>query len=409
MKRLLRCLAILGAGGALCLALLPWPTSGAPAGPPIRIGGTLALTGPLGSTAIVHKIAAEIYLEQLNKRNGLLGRPVEYILLDDQSKPEVTRTLYERLITVDKVDLIIGAHATAGNLAAMAVAQKYGKLFLASTMLIDPRRQTYDMYFPTQAMGPEPQATMPGSVLDALVSTGRPPKTIAVVASKFPSVHFVSIGAKEVMQKRGFTIVLDLEYEFGNRDFGAIAARVKEANPDFLWVGGVGVDLVLLAEALKKLDYTPKGQFMLFPAPAPMAQSPDTKYAMAMSVFEEHPPFTDSPVVAEFVKLYHERAAKAGLTYTQVDHQSALGYAIWEILEAAVTATKSLDDKVLARWLKTNTVNTIIGRERFGCLNNSTCEDLVKVKQVQGGRWVTVWPKQWTAPGVSLIYPSPSP
>ena len=68
MKRLLRCLAILGAGGALCLALLPWPTSGAPAGPPIRIGGTLALTGPLGSTAIVHKIAAEIYLEQLNKR-----------------------------------------------------------------------------------------------------------------------------------------------------------------------------------------------------------------------------------------------------------------------------------------------------------------------------------------------------
>ena len=64
---------------------------------------------------------------------------------------------------------------------------------------------------------------------------------------------------------------------------------------------------------------------------------------------------------------------------------------------------------MLARWLKTNTVNTIIGRERFGCLNNSTCEDLVKVKQVQGGRWVTVWPKQWTAPGVSLIYPSPSP
>src|SRR5256712_10819070 len=138
MKRLLRCLAILGAGGPLCLALLPWPTSGAPAGPPIRIGGTLALTGPLGSTAIVHKIAAEIYLEQLNKRNGPLGRPVEYILLDDQSKPEVTRTLYERLITVDKVDLIISAHATPGNLAAMAEAPKYGQPLPAHALRIDP-------------------------------------------------------------------------------------------------------------------------------------------------------------------------------------------------------------------------------------------------------------------------------
>jgi branched-chain amino acid transport system substrate-binding protein len=406
MRRPIRSLAILLAGCVLPAALA-WPTFGAPSAPPIRICGALALTGPLGSTAIVHKIAAEIYLEQLNKRNGLLGRPVEYILLDDQSKPEVTRTLYERLITVDKVDLIMGAHGTAANLAAMAVAQRYGKLFLASTMLIDPRRQSYDMYFPTQAMGAEPQTTMPSAVLDALASTGRPPKTVAVVASKFPSVHFVSIGAKDVMQKRGLTIVLDLEYDFGNRDFGAIAARVKEANPDFLWVGGVGVDGLLLAEALRKLDYTPKGQFTLFPAPAPMTQSPDTKYALAMSVFEEHPPFTDNPVVAEFVRLYHERATKAGLTYTQVDHQSALGYAIWEILEAAVTATKSLDDKALAQWIKTNPVNTIIGRQRFGCLNNSTCDDLFKVKQVQRGRWVTIWPKQWTAPGAALIYPSP--
>lgn len=84
-----------------------------------------------------------------------------------------------------------------------------------------------------------------------------------------------------------------------------------------------------------------------------------------------------------------------------------LGYAIWEILVAAVGATKSLDDKILTQWLKANPVNTIIGRQRFGCLNNSTCDDLFKVKQVQGGRWVTVWPKEWTAPRARLIYPSP--
>jgi branched-chain amino acid transport system substrate-binding protein len=102
----------------------------APSGPPIKIGGTLALTGPLAATALLHKITAEIYVEELNRGNGLLGRPVEWILLDDQSKPEVTRSLYEKLITVDKVDLLMGPYATGGIIAAMGVAQRYQKLLI---------------------------------------------------------------------------------------------------------------------------------------------------------------------------------------------------------------------------------------------------------------------------------------
>src|SRR5258708_9355967 len=90
--------------GLLVLALV-LAVAAARAGQPIRIGSTLALTGPLGPTALLHKIAGEVYVEELNRSNGLLGRPVEWIVLDDQSKPEVTRSLYEKLITVDKVDL----------------------------------------------------------------------------------------------------------------------------------------------------------------------------------------------------------------------------------------------------------------------------------------------------------------
>src|SRR5215470_17500135 len=79
-----------------------------PSGKPIRIGSTLALTGPLAATGQVHKIVGEIYVDQLNAKNGLLGRPVEWIVRDDQSKPDLARTLYEQLITVDKVDLLMG-------------------------------------------------------------------------------------------------------------------------------------------------------------------------------------------------------------------------------------------------------------------------------------------------------------
>src|SRR5437667_8308997 len=100
-----------GALAALILLTFAATALAAPLGPPVRIGGTLALTGPLAPTALLPKIAGEIYVEEMNRGSGLLGRPVEWVL-DDQSKPEVTRSLYERLITVDKVDLLIGPYAT---------------------------------------------------------------------------------------------------------------------------------------------------------------------------------------------------------------------------------------------------------------------------------------------------------
>jgi branched-chain amino acid transport system substrate-binding protein len=376
---------------------------GAPSGKPIRIGSTLALTGPLAATAQVHKIVGEIYVDQLNAKNGLLGRPVEWIVKDDQSKPDVARTLYEQLITVDKVDLLMGPYATGNILSAMAVAQRYDKLLVHHTFGI-PSMAKYERQFPAWSMGPEPQVTFPNTVLDALAASPKPPKTIAVVTSKFPSVHFVSLGAREVAKKRGLQEVLFLEWEFGNRDYGPIAARIKEANPDFLWVGALGLEGNQLIDAMKKIDYVPKEQFYMYPAPGPMVKSPDANYALAATIFEEHPPFTSNPEAAAFIKAFNERAAKAGLPDTAVDTQAAASYSAWQVLEAAVTATKSLDDKVLAAWLRKNKVPTIQGTLRFDGPNNYG-DDLNRVKQVQNGRWVVVWPKEVAAPGAKLIVP----
>jgi branched-chain amino acid transport system substrate-binding protein len=389
--------------GVLVVMLVVATGGAAPSGAPVRIGSTLGLTGPLAPTALIHKIAGEIYVESLNRRNGLLGRPVEWVLLDDQSKPDVARTLYERLITVDKVDLIMGPYATNNILSAMAVAQRYGKTMVHNSFGI-PKLAKYDQQFGAYAIGPEPERTFPTMLFDALAASGRPPKTIAIVTSKFASVHFLSLGAREVAQKRGLKEVLFLEYEFGNRDFGPIAARVKDANPDFLWVGAIGLDGNMLLDALKKLDYTPRQHFYLYPAPGPLVASPEAKFALSSTSFEEHPPFTASPVVQEFMKAYRERAAKAGLPYTSVETQAAGEYVGWQILEAGVTGARSLEDKAIAQWLRTNRVDTIIGKLRFDGPNNYG-DDLNKVKQVQDGKWVVVWPAEWAAPGAKLVTP----
>ena len=130
----------------------------------------------------------------------------------------------------------MGPYATGAILSAMGVAQRYNKVLVHHTFGI-PSLAKYEMHFPAWSLGAEPGTTVPNTVLDALAATPKPPKTIAVVTSKFPSVHFMSLGAREVAKKRGLTEVLFLEWDFGNRDFGPIAGRVKEAKPDFIWTG----------------------------------------------------------------------------------------------------------------------------------------------------------------------------
>ena len=169
---------------------------------PVRIGSTLALTGPLSTTGLTHKLVGEIYVEQLNARGGLLGRKVEWTVKDDQSKPDVARTLYEQLVTSDKVDLLMGPYATGAILSAMGVAQRYNKVLVHHTFGI-PSLSKYEMAFPAWSLGSDPGNTVPNTVLDAFASSAKPPKSIAIVTSKFPSIHFMSLGAREVAKKRG--------------------------------------------------------------------------------------------------------------------------------------------------------------------------------------------------------------
>jgi ABC-type branched-subunit amino acid transport system substrate-binding protein len=387
------------------LAMLAVATSAvaAPSGPPVRIGMTLALTGPLAQTALRHKIAAEIFVERLNQENGLVGRPVELIVLDDQSKPDVTRRLYEKLITEDKVDLVMGPYGTSAILAAMDVAQRHQKMLIHSSFAM-PHLATYAMQIPVLPLGPEPNHTIPSTVFEVLGATSSPPKTVAIVTSTFPPAQFLSSGARDLAPQKGVKVVLYLEYEPGAGDFGAIAARVKDASPDLLWVGSPGLDCIRLLAALRNLGYMPGRQLYLFPPPGPLAKALDGNLALSITDFEEHPPFTSGPTATRFVNQFRERATSAGLPYVKVGAEAATEYAAWQVLTAAATATKSLDDKVLTQWLRQNTVSTVLGRLRFDGPNNYG-DDLMRLGQVQGGNWIVVWPKDFKDPGARLLPP----
>ena len=395
---------LLAAAGTLMLAYgLPAHAQGGGAAEPIRVGGTLPLTGPLAPVGGIHKVAAEVFVDALNKRGGLLGRKVELMLLDDQSQPGNARTLYERLITREKVDLLMGPYGTSSIIAAMGVAQRFNKLFIQSS-LGDPSLAPYEMQFPALPLGPEPRLADTEVLLDAYASTTTPPKTIAFVTSKFPSALDLAKGGQEIAAKRGLKTVLSLEYEFGTRDFGGIAARIKDAAPDLLWSGAVGLEAAQLLDAMKRIDYQPARQFHLFPAPGPTVSNPQASGLTTLTWFEDHAPFTQNAGAAEFVAAYNERVKAAGLAWPHVDYQAAAEFAAWQILEAAAKGVGRLDDKAMAAWLRANPVDTVLGTRRFDGKFNSGAAD-TKIKQAQNGKWVTVWPPKFRPSGAAFVAP----
>jgi branched-chain amino acid transport system substrate-binding protein len=394
---------VAGIGGLAAFAAARPVFAQAAAGAPIKIGQALALTGPFAQTGLIHKIVSEYYVDRLNKNGGLLGRPVEYTLYDDQSKPDISRTLYEKLLTADKVDLILAPYGTASILAAMGVAARYNKVFIQNTMGV-PALATYKWHFSALVSGPEPQVSLPNKVLDCYAATGNAPKTVAVVTSKFPSTEDMAKGVRDIAAKRGVKEVAFLEYEVGNLDYGPVAARVKEADPDYMFVGCLGVEGNQLLEALAKIGYSPKRHFYLYPSPLLASYGPADR-ATSLTNFEDVAPFTSSPEAAEFAKAFDAKAEEAKLPYPHVDSQAGNEYCGWQILVAAVNATKSIDDAKLADWLDKNSVDTVAGKRDFKGLNHTSSTDAQEIRQVQNGRWVSVFPQATATPGVKLMAP----
>jgi branched-chain amino acid transport system substrate-binding protein len=385
-----------------------------PSGEPIRIGGSLSLTGPFAATAAIHKIVGDEFVKKINAEGGLLGRPVEWVLFDDESVPDKAAALYERLITEEDVDLLIGPYGTGNITAAMNVAERYGYVFPHHTGSLT-YAYTYDKQFPMWYTGLHPNITTANLLFDALEASGNPPKTIAFVVNQFPGSKFMALGqegtdeggAIKIAEERGYDVVLNVDFPLTINDWGPIAAQVRDADPDFIYLSGLGLNANGLLEALQAIDYKPKGLFILWPAPGPLLALGDVgEGVMSVTLFEEHEPFLSNPGADEMIERFHKAATEAGLGYPVVETQASVSWVAWQVLTTAVKETGSLDQDVLADWLHNNTVETVIGPVSFDANNQNYGPDLQKIKQIQNGEWLVVYPQEFAKEGASIKYPA---
>jgi branched-chain amino acid transport system substrate-binding protein len=393
---------LLAGGAAACEQKSGTSSESGDTDKPITVGSTLSLSGPFAATGNIHKIAGEQFVERLNRGGGLLGRQVRWVVRDDESDQAKVSTLYEQLITQDRVDLIIGPYATPNILSAMAVAARHGYTMPQHTSVIAPL-MTYRCQFPAWSIGPEPNKVVPNQLFDAVATLPDPPRRVAILTNQNGSTDFVSygsgnnkVGMVSIAKQRGLQVVLERRYPPTTTSWAPLATQIRDARPDLVINDGLGVDPVNLLNAMKQLNYKPPLMFSLFPAPGPLLGLGATSEGlMSVTIFEPNKATLDrlGANATTIVNDFKSRATRAKLPYTVFETQAAASWNAWEILVAGVKGAGNLNQKSICDSLHAKGADTTFaGRLTFDPKANNFWPTTSAIKQIQNRDWVTVFP-----------------
>jgi len=352
-----------------CAALAALLLAGAAAAAdPIKIGFSMALTGPLGGNGQAALIAMEIWKDDVNKAGGLLGRPVEFVYYDDATSPAKVPGIYTKLLDVDKVDLVVSSYGTNVIAPAMSVVMRKHMAFPALFGLAVNDQFGYDRYFQIMPAGPEPKVDWSRGFFELAAAQNPKPKTVAIIASDSEFALNAAAGARKNAQSLGFQIVYDKTYPPPTTDFTPIVRAIQAENPDVVFVASYPPDSVGMAKAAHEVGLKAKmfggGMVGLQYASLQKSLGPLLENIINYD-FWVPAPTLDFPGVNEFLKKY-QAAAKDKKVDPLGHYLPPYAYAYMQVLGQAVEATKSLDQGKLSDYMHENTFKTVVGDVKFG-------------------------------------------
>src|SRR6202165_2211114 len=151
--------------------------------PPLKIGFGLSLTGPLAGNGKAALISMQIWAEDVNAKGGILGRKVELVFYDDPTNPSTVPGIYNKLLDVDKVDLLVSGYGTNVIAPAMPIVMQRNMAFMGLFGLNVNSKFNYDRYFQIMPAGPEPAIGWTQGFFDTAMGLAAKPQTIALVGA----------------------------------------------------------------------------------------------------------------------------------------------------------------------------------------------------------------------------------
>jgi branched-chain amino acid transport system substrate-binding protein len=363
-----------------------------------RFSIPLPLTGSNAAFGEIEKNSYLIAMEEINAKGGIKGKKVVLEFEDSQGKPDVSRSIAEKLIDVKKQPVIFGEYSSACSKAVAALAEERKTPYLVVTGATDDiTQQNYKYVFrmnPTNAY----YASGMMSFLKEVVK----PTSMAVL---YESSDFGTSGADEMVkqcEKLGIKVLVKEKYEKGAVDFKPILSKVKSARPDAIYMVSYVMDASLLMKQIKELRIDAKifaGGAAGFAIPEFLQNAKDAaEYVITATLWSTQVAY---PGAKEFAEKY-KTMFKNYPSYHGAEAYSAL-YVIKDVLERAKTWTP--DDIRVA--MRATNLMTAFGPVKFddkeGYTNQNFMDTLVM--QVINGQHETIWPEKYASK--KYVYPMP--
>jgi branched-chain amino acid transport system substrate-binding protein len=335
---------------------------------PARIGFSMALTGAVAANGKQLLAAIELWRDDINAKGGLLGRPVELVHYDDQSNPNSVPAIYTKLISVDKVDALLGPYATNMVAPAMPIVMQNDKTTISLLAIGINKHFKYPKYFSMVSVGPRG----PGAFSDgffALATEQNPkPQTVAIVAADAEFAKTAADDARANAKAAGLNVIHDKSYPPNTMDFAPVMRAVQAANPDIVYVAAYPPDNVGIVRSAAEIGLAPKmfggAMIGLLVTPIKVQLGPMIN---GLVIGENFVPAqrADFPGAADVLRRYQAKAPGLGIDPLGINFVP-FGYAAGQVLAQSVEATGGFDDGKRAQYMRSHSFRTIVGDITFG-------------------------------------------
>ena len=351
----------------------------------IKVGIVLPTTGSLAKFGEIERDAFLMAQEEINAAGGINGKKLDLLIEDTTGRPEVGRSVVEKLITKDKVVMVGGGYSSSVTYAAAGVCQQNQIPFLVNTGSADKITTSgWDYIFRLN-----PPVSKYASAIESLLSDVIKPKTVAIL---YENSLFGTKGAKsfsKLCEKMGYKVLLKEGYEHGGIDFKPVLIQVKQANPDIVYMISYIMDASLLMKQSRELKLTPK----MFIGGAAGFTLPEFKQnagvasedVISATLWHQVLPF---PGAMEFYNKFKARFDKS------VDYHGAEAYAACYVIADALKRTRSLKADDIKAALGATDMMTVFGPVKFTTWGKMKNQNKVATYVVQwlNGKLELVWP-----------------
>ncbi len=367
----------------------------------IKIGAVLPLSGADSKPGKYISDAYTLYTKQVNANGGLSvsGKKVKIDLRieDNKSDAATSGQLYEKLITQDNVDVLLGGYNTTSVVQEVKIANRYKMPYVngggASTSIYDGNTWAFGLLAPIQ--------TLSHTELDFLKTqqdAGKLPKPLkmAVVYENTSHGKEFSDGLKDGEKDR-FTIVLNEPFDLNGKDFSALLNKVKDSGADAFMADAHLPDYITMQRQYAQLGL--KHLFITYGARGPDQSAKDqlgaaTDYIASAVWFDQQEP---GDLVKQWVATWKQ-------TGDDPEWYAAAGWETARILYAAIEKTGSFDKQKIhdtlasTTWDKSIFPGGTIKFDKTGQANNA----YVMTQNLPGGKTILIWPKD-QATGTAIV------